>query len=127
MAVVAANIAEQLSKLGRFGNRCEMPTAWRWQAAGVLVDEILARLQRSHVYSVLVDVLNGLAHTLGCFQIAAILRTMQAPDNFRGQNHLNWFVSHPWEDVDFQMSDDFLGVVLRPFPVFLGTGVPGAG
>src|SRR5690606_41699175 len=104
-----------------------MPTAWRRQAASVLVDEIFAWLQGADIHCVLVDMLNGLTDTLGSFQVTAIFWTVQASDYFRGKNHLDRFMSDPRENVDLQVPYDLLGIMLRPFSVFLGTGWPGAG
>jgi hypothetical protein len=113
--------------LPRFGDGRKVPAAGRGQAAGVLVDEVFSRLQGADVHRVLVDVLDGFAHALGRFQIAAIFGSVQAAHDFGGQDGFDRLVTHPGEDVDLQMADDLFRVALRPFPVFLGAGVPGAG
>ncbi|MGB6008811.1 MAG: hypothetical protein WBG56_11945 [Castellaniella sp.] len=123
--MVVADVAQQLSQLGGLGDCRKVPAARRRQAARVLVDEVLAGFQRAHVHGVLVDVLDSLADALRRFKVASILGAVQALHDFRWKDRFDRLVAYPGKDVNFQVPDDFLGVVFRPLLVLLGAGVPG--
>ena len=70
---------DYLDQLEQHGG--EVPAARRREPPGVLVDEVPGRFQRAKVDRVLVDVLNGLAHALGGFEVAPVLDPVQAADD----------------------------------------------
>ncbi|WP_291772252.1 hypothetical protein [Castellaniella sp.] len=109
--VVVADVAQQLPKFCRLGDRRKVPAARRRQAARILVDEIFAGLQCAYVHGILVDMLDGLADALGRFEVASILRPVQALHDFRWEDRFDRLVAYPRKDVDFQVPDDFLRIV----------------
>lgn len=88
-----------------------MPAARRRQAARILVNEIFAGLQCAYVHGVLVDMLDGLADALRRFEVAPILRAVQALHDFRWKDRFDRLVAYPGKDVNFQVPDDFLRIV----------------
>lgn len=55
--------------------------------------------------------LDGLADALRRFEVAPILRAVQALHDFRWKDRFDRLVAYPGKDVNFQVPDDFLRIV----------------